>query len=70
MISTYHPIEGENVYKVVVWGYCLEHLTKMQLLSSFLLLAVATACNAAGPSLGQIKNLVTFGDSYTDVVST
>ena len=25
---------------------------------------------AAGPRPGQIKNLVTFGDSYTDVVST
>lgn len=32
-----------------------------------LLYAVAAA--AAGPSPNQIKNLVTFGDSYTDVVS-
>lgn len=41
----------------------------MRLLSSLALLAAATTCHAAGPSSGQIKNLVTFGDSYTDVVS-
>ena len=35
-------------------------------LSALLLASVALA---AGPFPGQIKNLVTFGDSYTDVVS-
>ena len=25
---------------------------------------------AAGPQAGQIKNLVTFGDSYTDIVGS
>ena len=31
--------------------------------------SVALSAFAAGPRPGQIKNLVTFGDSYTDVVS-
>lgn len=31
---------------------------------------VAAAAASVGPHPGQIKNLVTFGDSYTDVVST
>ena len=30
---------------------------------------IALSAFAAGPPPGQIKNLVTFGDSYTDVVS-
>ena len=30
---------------------------------------VVSSALAAGPSPGQIKNLVTFGDSYTDIVS-
>ena len=33
------------------------------------LLATTSALAALGPAPGQIKNLVTFGDSYTDVVS-
>ena len=32
-------------------------------------LSVASSALASGPAAGQIKNLVTFGDSYTDVVS-
>ncbi|KAJ7198873.1 GDSL lipase/esterase [Mycena pura] len=32
--------------------------------------AAAAGAAAAGVRLGQIKNLVTFGDSYTDIVST
>lgn len=31
-------------------------------------LALAAAVLAVGPFPGQIRNLVTFGDSYTDVV--
>ena len=31
---------------------------------------IAFSAFAAGPAPGQIKNLVTFGDSYTDVVSS
>ena len=31
--------------------------------------AIALSALAAGPAPGQIKNLVTFGDSYTDIVS-
>ncbi|CAL1698361.1 unnamed protein product [Somion occarium] len=37
---------------------------------SFALLALVGLSSAIGPSPNQIKNLVTFGDSYTDVVST
>ena len=33
-------------------------------------LVLAIFSDALGPAPGQIKNLVTFGDSYTDVVST
>lgn len=33
------------------------------------ILAKAASAASVGPSSGQIKNLVTFGDSYTDVVS-
>ena len=33
-------------------------------------LLVASAALTAGPLPNQIKNLVTFGDSYTDIVST
>lgn len=41
------------------------------LLTSVLLSgSLAFSALAAGPFPGQIKNLVTFGDSYTDVVST
>ncbi|KAL0959375.1 hypothetical protein HGRIS_014628 [Hohenbuehelia grisea] len=36
---------------------------------TFSLLAAAAVVNAAGVLPGQIKNLVTFGDSYTDVVN-
>ena len=32
--------------------------------------AIALSAFAAGPAPGQIKNLVTFGDSYTDIVSS
>lgn len=39
------------------------------LVASASLTAGSPACRAAGPSPMQIKNLVTFGDSYTDVVS-
>jgi len=40
-------------------------------LASLLCLAeFCRTCAAVGPSANQIKNLVTFGDSYTDVVST
>lgn len=37
--------------------------------TSLTLLATLAVAKALGPSPGQIKNLVTFGDSYTDVVS-
>ena len=33
-------------------------------------LLVASASLTVGPLTNQIKNLVTFGDSYTDIVST
>ena len=40
-----------------------------RLLTAALLLgSVVPSGLAAGPSPGQIKNLVTFGDSYTDIV--
>ena len=35
-----------------------------------LLLGFALTAQAKGPSPNQIKNLITFGDSYTDVVSS
>ena len=42
-----------------------------QLLSTVALAnVVALSAFAAGPFPWQIKNLVTFGDSYTDVVSS
>ncbi|PIL25383.1 hypothetical protein GSI_13273 [Ganoderma sinense ZZ0214-1] len=42
-----------------------------QLLAAAILAkAVALLVFAAGPAPGQIKNLVTFGDSYTDVMSS
>ena len=52
-----------------------EHSIKMAFAKSFAkFFACALASGSAlaasvGPAPGQIKNLVTFGDSYTDVVS-
>lgn len=43
----------------------------LHLISTFVaFLGCAWTINSQGPYPGQIKNLVTFGDSYTDVVST
>ena len=42
-------------------------MVRSSMVASFLSVGAAFA---AGPRPGQIKNLVTFGDSYTDVVST
>jgi len=51
--------------------HCLRSHTKMSALVFFAALAVfvgyVPSSNAEGPYPGQIKNLVTFGDSYTDV---
>ncbi|KIP05085.1 carbohydrate esterase family 16 protein [Phlebiopsis gigantea 11061_1 CR5-6] len=41
----------------------------MKFLTLLVTLVATVICRAAGPLPGQIKNLVTFGDSYTDVVS-
>lgn len=38
--------------------------------TSLALLAALSEVTALGPHSEQIKNLVTFGDSYTDVVRT
>ncbi|KAI5119097.1 hypothetical protein M0805_004868 [Coniferiporia weirii] len=43
---------------------------KCGFLYPFFSLASLSLVSALGPEAGQIKNLVTFGDSYTDVVST
>lgn len=45
-------------------------LSALLTLSTFITSAVAHELPfSKGPQPGQIKNLVTFGDSYTDVVS-
>lgn len=41
----------------------------LQLVSFAVLASVTRFVAAVGPIPGSIKNLVTFGDSYTDVVS-
>jgi phospholipase/lecithinase/hemolysin len=40
------------------------------LLASLICAIAASGVQAVGVRPGQIKNLVTFGDSYTDVVAT
>ena len=39
------------------------------LLASASFVSAASSARPLGPRPGQLKNLVTFGDSYTDVVS-
>ena len=52
------------------WKFKLE-MTVLHLLSALVaLLGLAWTSNAQGPYPGQIRNLVTFGDSYSDVVGT
>lgn len=41
----------------------------LEFLTTLVVLVAAQLAATQGPQPGQIKNLVTFGDSYTDVVS-
>ena len=47
----------------------LEQMVAFIHLSALVFLASVRSAYSAGPYPGQIKNLVTFGDSYTDIVS-
>ena len=44
-------------------------MLRQALATAVLATSLVSGAFAAGPAPGQIKNLVTFGDSYTDVVS-
>ncbi|OSX57857.1 hypothetical protein POSPLADRAFT_1060928 [Postia placenta MAD-698-R-SB12] len=44
-------------------------LAVLEFLTTLVVLAAAQLAATQGPQPGRIKNLVTFGDSYTDVVS-
>lgn len=54
----------------------VDHQTEMRFVETLVrvcacvLMAGGALAASVGPSPGQIKNLVTFGDSYTDVVSS
>ncbi len=45
-------------------------MLRQLLTTTVLVKIIALSVFATGPFPGQIKNLVTFGDSYTDVVSS